>query len=396
MMRSVIVCPDEDLGAALEQALAESRSVSVVRTRSYPSALDLEVVLHEYDPQVVFLSLESVAQSLSVVSSLEQKAPRVPVVAVNRTLDPDLLVTVMRAGVREFLSPPFEKKSLGEALLRIESLLGRRSVEGQNTGWLYTFLPSKAGVGTSTVALNTSLALSRRPESSVLLADFDLNCGMVAFLLRLNSPYSVVDALERADELDEDLWNKLISCVGRLDVLPAGRLNPGTRIDPSQLHPLLEFARHCYQVISVDLSGMMEKYSIGLMDESARIFLVCTPEVPSLHLAAEKLKFLRSLNLGERVQILLNRTQKQSAISSQEMERILGAPVHMTLPNDYGKVHQALMSGQAVDPSSKLGKRFEELAQTLLEAPSAPLSKRRRFLEYFSLSSERGTVGVEK
>lgn len=396
MLRGVVICPDEDLGAALEQALAESRSVSVVRTRSYPSAPDLELLLRAHDPQVVFLSLESTSESLRVASSLEHSGPGVAVVAVNRTSDPTSLVAIMRAGVREFLSPPFEQKSLREALGRMESLLGRKSVEGLNTGWLYTFLPSKAGVGTSTVALNTSLALSRRPESSVLLADFDLNCGMVAFLLRLNSLYSVVDAVERADELDEDLWNKLISCVGRLDVLSAGRLNPGTRIDPSQLHPLLDFARDYYKVICVDLSGMMEKYSIALMDESARIFLVCTPEVPSLHLASEKLKFLRSLNLGERVQILLNRTQKQSAISGQEMERILGAPVHMTFPNDYGKVHQALMSGQAVDPSSKLGKRFEELAQTLLEAPSAPLSKKRRFLEYFSLSPEGGTVGAEK
>ena len=396
MLRGVIVCPDEDLGAGLERALTESQSVSVVRTRSYPSALDLEVVLREYDPQVVFLSLESVSQSLSVVSSLEQKAPGVSVVAVNRTPDPDLLVTMMRAGVREFLSPPFEKKSLGEALLRIGSLVERKPAEGLNTGRLYTFLPSKAGVGTSTVALNTSLALSRVPDSAVLLADFDLNSGMIGFLLRLNNSYSVVDAVDRADELDEDLWTKLISPVGRLDVLSAGRLNPGIRIDPSQLRPLLEFARLHYQVICVDLSGMMEKYSVQLMDESARIFLVCTPEIPSLHLAAEKLKFLRSLDLGDRVQILLNRTQKNSAISGPEMERILGAPVRLSIPNDYAKVHQALMSGRAVEPSSRLGKRFEELAQALLEAPAVATAKKRRFLEYFSLSPVEDTARAEK
>jgi pilus assembly protein CpaE len=396
MLRGVIICPDEDLGIALERALSESRAVSAVRTRSYPSALDLEVMLREYDPQVVFLSLESAAQSLNLAVSLEQKAPGVPVVAVNRIPDPGLLVTMMRAGVREFLSPPFEQNSLREALSRVEGLLGRRLPEAPNAAWLYTFLPSKAGVGASTVALNTSLALSRMPDSAVLLADFDLNSGMVGFLLRLSNQYSVVDAVDRADELDEDLWSKLVSCVGRLDVLSAGRLNPGVRIDPSQLRPFLDFARLQYRVICVDLSGMMEKYSIYLMDESARIFLVCTPEVPSLHLAAEKLKFLRSLDLGERVQILLNRAQKNSAIPSQEMERILGAPVCMTLPNDYAKVHQALMSGQAVDLSSRLGRRFEELAQSLLEVPKAPVTRKRRFLEYFSLSPGEDPVRAGK
>lgn len=396
MLRGVIICPDEDLGAEVERALAESRLVSVVRTRSYPSTPELEVMLREYDPQVVFVSMESAAQLLSVTSSLEHKAPGVPVVAVNRNPDPGLLVTLMRAGVREFLSPPFEQRSLREALGRIEELVGRKASETQKRARLYTFLPSKAGVGTSTVALNASLALSRMPDSQVLLADFDLNSGMIAFLLRLNSPYSVVDAVERAEKLDQDLWTKLISCVGRLDVLSAGRLNPGVRIDPSQLRPFLAFVRRHYQVMCADLSGMMEKYSIGLMDESAGIFLVCTPEVPSLHLAAEKLKFLRSLDLGDRVQILLNRAQKNSPIPTQEMERILGAPVRLTIPNDYLKVHQALMSGQAVEPSSKLGKQFEELAQTLLETPAAPVSKKRRFLEYFSLSPGEDPIRAGK
>jgi len=59
-------------------------------------------------------------------------------------------------------------------------------------------------------------------------------------------------------------------------------------------------------------------------------------------------------------------------------------------------VHEALMSGRAVEPSSRLGKRFEELAQTLLEAPAVPTAKKRRFLEYFSLSPVEDTARAEK
>jgi hypothetical protein len=55
----------------------------------------------------------------------------------------------------------------------------------------------------------------------------------------------------------------------------------------------------------------------------------------------------------------------------------------MTIPNDYARVHAALMAGQTVAPSSGLGKRFEELAKSL-SSRTAPVPRRRRFLDYFS------------
>jgi pilus assembly protein CpaE len=394
MLRGIIVCPDEELGASLEHALVEIRLASVVRTTRYPSPLEVERLIREHRPQIVFLGLESPERCLNVALSMEEKAPDVPVAVVGRSWDPAMLLSMMRAGVREFVAPPFEEKSLREAVLRIMNLLGRQSSTG--TSRLYSFLPSKPGVGASTVALNTCLALARVPEISVLLADFDLNCGMIGFMLKLNSQYSVIDAVEHAHELDEELWTRLISCAGKLDVLPAGMLNPGHRIDPTYLHPLMNFVRRSYDVVCVDLSGMMEKYSIDLLHESGRILLVTTPEVPALHLAAQKLGYLRSLDLASRVQVILNRMEKYSVLSKEEMERMLGAPVQMIIPNDYDRVHQALMAGQPVEPSSKLGKRFEELARMLLESPEVVTGRKRRFLEYFSVGTTGSTSIVEK
>jgi len=269
--------------------------------------------------------------------------------------------------------------------LRIASLAERACPPGTNR--VYAFLPSKPGVGASTVALHTCLALSRIPQTSVLLADFDLNNGMLGFMLRLNSQYSVIDALEHAHELDDELWTRLTSSAGNLDVLPTGKLNPGHRIDPAYLHPLINFARRNYDVVCLDLSGMMEEYSIELMQVSTQILLICTPEIPALHLAAQKLRYLHSLELGSRVQIILNRAQKYPMLSEAEMERMLGAPVHLTIPNDYARVHKAMMVGHMVEASSRLGKRFEELARALREAPAEAPSKGHQFLEYFSLGA---------
>src|SRR5439155_9604106 len=122
--------------------------------------------------------------------------------------------------------------------------------------------------------------------------------------------YSVVDAAENALDLDENLWPKIVSNKDHLDVLPVGKLSPGFRIEASQIRNILNYARRHYSSIFVDLSGMMEKYSVEILHEAKRVYLVTTAELPALHLCREKLAFLRNQDLGDRVSILLNRAQR--------------------------------------------------------------------------------------
>jgi pilus assembly protein CpaE len=373
MLRGVIICPDQKLGTELMEALAPTQRVEVVRTLDhYPNDVALARFLRAAAPEVVFLSVESTQESLELASRIEAQAPGTLIVAINRTCTPDTLIEPMRAGIREFLAPPFDSDVVRQALDRMEQLIERtpRIIESAQ---VIAFLPSKAGVGASTVALNTSIMLSQLADSKTLLMDLDLNCGIIAFMLQIDSPYSIVTAAENAAEMDEDLWRKVVSSFDRLDVLSAGKLAPGFRIEVSQIRYLLEFARRNYKVISVDLSGILEKYSIELLHEANEIFLVCTLEVPSLHLAREKLRFLRGLDLGSRVKILLNRVQRSgSLIPISEVEKLLQLPVYRTFPNDYIGVHKALTSGKHVNPASELGKGFRSLAEAIRAEQQPP------------------------
>ena len=44
--------------------------------------------------------------------------------------------------------------------------------------------------------------------NQVLLADLDPLTGTLSFLLKIKSIYSFLDALQRAHELDADLWRR--------------------------------------------------------------------------------------------------------------------------------------------------------------------------------------------
>jgi pilus assembly protein CpaE len=388
MLRGIVICPDFDLNDRLDTVLADIGVVNITRTLDrYPNSLELLRFLRAHAPQVVFLSIESMIKALDVSREIEKNTPGVQVVAVGRACDPQILLELMRAGIREYASLPFDRQGLSESLLRIRNALDAKPPEIESTDNVFSFLPSKAGVGTSTIALNASVAVSRLPGANTLLSDFDLNSGMIRFMLKLENQYAVTDAAEHSLEMDESLWPQMVTSIDSLDVLHAGKLNPDFRVEPTQIRHLMEFMRRNYRVLCFDLSGNLEKYSLEVMHESKRIFLVCTPEIPSLHLAREKYLYLKQLDLGDRVSVLLNRCQKRPLITPQQIEQLLGLPVHMTFPNDYQGVHRALTFGRWIEPTTDLGKQCTLLAQSMMGSrhAAAGADSKKKFIEYFSI-----------
>lgn len=349
-------------------------------------------LLRSLTPQLILLSVESVTEAVALAKAVESHLHAVPVIAIGQQSRPDVLLEMMRAGVREFLQSPFDPAAVQAGLERVREAAERAPRSPDMTDKVISFLPAKAGVGTSTVALHMSAALARAPDARVLLMDFDLNCGMIGFMLKLENPYSVTHAAENAFQLDESLWRRLISSCGALDVLPAGKINPGVRIDPPQIRSLLDFARRHYKVVCLDLSGNLEKYSVEVMRESRSVFLVCTAELPSLHLAREKLGYLRSVDLGDIVQIVLNRVGRRDVVRSEEVEKLLGQSVHSVFPNDYKGIHESLAAGKPVKWDSELGRRFLETSERLLSDGGTGGRKKPKFVEYFSLVPARYTL----
>ncbi|MSV36189.1 MAG: hypothetical protein EXQ47_11430 [Bryobacterales bacterium] len=351
---------------------------------SYPTSVELSRLMRAHGAEIVFLSFESLESALEIVRMFESDANQAQIFGFHSALNTQILYESMRAGVREFLVDPFHEQALFQSLSHVKSLLDRRPVDYADSDQIFAFLPSKAGVGTSTIAANTGSALARMPDMRVLLADFDLSSGMLRFMLKLNNEFSVFDAAKYAYNMDEALWPQLVTKRGGMDVLHAGPLNPNLRIDAKQIRGLVTFMRRQYGTLCFDLSGNLEKYSLELMQESKRILMVCTPEIPSLHMAREKMAFLKQMDLDSRVSVVLTRMEKKVMFSKQQVEDLVGVSVIRTFPNDYPAVNRSLASGTLLPETSELGKAFEGFANALV-APKA-LGKlqpyERKFLDF--------------
>jgi pilus assembly protein CpaE len=368
-MRALIICPDTTLVADLREVLEQSVPEQVVRViGEYPEPEKLLRIIRILAPTVVFVSAANPARLANVVTGVRSCRPATQFVAINDVCTPDVLLTAMRLGIQEFVNPPLDRETVSQCVDRAMQAFKDASLTAPEDSLVYTFIPAKQGVGTTTLAVNAALWLGSN-DITTFLGDFDMNCGLVRFMLKLQNQNSVAEAASVISTIDDTLWQQLVTSMQKLDIMHAGTIDPHVRVEPAQIMTLLDLVRRMYRVAVMDLSGNLEKFSIEMMHESTAILLVTTAEMPALHLTREKLRFLHSINLGDRVQVLLNRVSKASLLNVAQVEEIIGRTVHMSFPNDYATVHNALGRGEKVSDSSLLGQQCRKLGEWMNRTP---------------------------
>jgi pilus assembly protein CpaE len=367
MLRVAVIGNEVEIDSQLLPLLREKLGMSSIRQLpGYPDAEKLERFMRASFPRLLFVSMAEPKKAEYIARWLKQFAPGTQVAGVSAIGDADTLRSALRAGMLDCLAIPFDEAQVGEVLRLAEQNVGPAETEFGNKGKVISFLPSKPGVGASSIAMNVSLAMSRRMEGRVLLADFDLNLGLQGFLFKMSAVHSATEAGEHAFHMDEEIWENLVARRGNLDLLGSGYASPGQRLDPSAVKELLQFWRRNYQTICIDHSGVFERYSIDLLMASDEIVLVSTPEIAPLHLAKARMGLLREYGLADKVTFVVNRAKPRDAVTKEACEQCVGVPVALFLPNDYARLEEAQFKGTHVAVDSPLGLGFEELAGQLV------------------------------
>jgi len=394
-MRTILVGLDQPLNHDLVTALAQFPEIQLVRqVAPYPGPDDFLRILRARRPDFVFISAADLGRFESLMAAIDDRSPGLPVICVSDVVHPlDLIPKLMHMGVRELLTPPITQERLGEVIASIARQLSKHPSPVVRLGDLYAFLPAKPGVGSSTITVSTSCALADELGIRTLLLDCDLMAGVTKFLLKLGNSSSIVNAMDHADILDEDLWSQMVGHWDGLEVLHAGELAPPATLTAASLEVVLGFARAQYDTICADLASSLDPFTVQIMREARRIFMVTTPELVPLYLAADRLRHLKDLGLADKVSLLLNRKNpSHHGLSDSEAAQLVGMPIAHRFSNDYPGVQGAILGGVPVSHRSSLGQSIMTLARSLApdasRAETAPAHPR-KFLEFFHVPSAR-------
>lgn len=366
--RAVVISPSVRLLEELEPLLlSQLPGAAINYVRSYPSPSELSGLLAG-GGQLVFLDAATdTDQATQLLGEISRLGSGVQILALLAGNNPDAILRCLRAGASDFLIQPFTPDQFEAALAKVARVQpAQEGSPGKDPAKIFAVMPAKGACGATTVACNLAFQWKRQGAKRILLADLDLLAGTMSFLLKIKSNYSFVDVLNRAGELDQDLWNAMVTQVNGVDVMLAPELIAEGIQDLKDPSPIIEYARHIYDVIVIDSGGVYGDWNLNQARLATDLLLVTTNELPALQAAQRALSYLDTNRIGRwKVRLVVNRYHRDVGLSREVIGTALHTDVFDSLPSDYEAVQNALMEGKPIPTSTPFGKSIVSLADKL-------------------------------
>ena len=324
--------------------------------------------LERMRPDVVLVDISNWKEPLEgLVASIRNAVGDPLIFALHMVADADTILASLRAGINEFLYPPLQEPLRKSLEKRAAERSRRREGTAKGGGKSFGFLSAKGGCGATTLVCHVAAELGRHSQK-VLLMDLDMHAGLIGFITKTKSVYSILDAINNLHRLDISYWKALVSNgIPGVEIV-ASPLALGSKQEPKddQIRHVLGFARPHYDWTLVDLGRSLSHLAMAALEEIDEACLVTTLEVPALHQSKQIIQTLLDGGYGKhRIKLILNRSPKRLDITPGELEKMLGVPIFCMIPNDYPELYETYAEGRMLTRTSDLGKNIARLAMKL-------------------------------
>ena len=306
--------------------------------------------LHDVDTLPDALVLHLAENSRAELESLAARAVnrRPPLIVVGAGSDPAIMRMAMHAGARDLLPLPLVEDDLIGALKRIERDHSAAAARGEAN--VTAFMNAKGGCGATLLACNVGHMFAALAHRRVALLDLDLQFGAIPLYFDLFPKRGVLQALENIDSLDEVSFDGyLVEQASGLKILGHAAEDPLSTHAAStqQVQKLLDVAVRAHDHVVIDLPRRIDSTSALILERAHHVVIVVQQSVATLRDATRLMNCLRR-ELGvskDRVVTVVNRYQKDSGITTEDIRTTLGCGELSLVPNDFRTVSVCLDTG---------------------------------------------------
>ena len=236
---------------------------------------------------------------------------------------------------------------------------------------IVSYLGTKGGTGTTTLAVNGAADIRRMTQRSTVIVDVTHGPGDVALFLGLRPRHSLLSALDHLAWIDPVLMSKYVvehEC--GLHVLAAGDEynRPGPR-DVDALEQTIRALDATYDFVILDAGASFTMATAATLPMSDVILMVANPDVPCLRNLQRLVDRVKASGVpDERLRIVLNRASEFGVLSTAQIERVLGVTISLSVNSDYRTVASAVNSGVPVSAlrESELNAQLDAIARTII------------------------------
>ena len=383
-VRILVVDADPTVQRALGYALAQA-GYEVISSSEGPGALR---IARTERPALVLLAANLPGvDGFTVVSRLRLEdgpSTHTPVILLLDEGEAEQRGKALRSGADDYLIKPFHP---AELMARMRSLLSRfvpmdtpsptgraaaaAAPRRREPARVVLFYGAKGGVGTTTIAINTAIALHKELGQRVCLIDANLQFGDHRVFLDLGLDRKSIVELTTAGAFDlEFIRQVLVKHESGIDLLLAPPSPETAELVTHELLPeVISQLTDEFDYIVLDVDKRLDEINLAIMDVANIVFVVMTADLPCLKNVRLVLETIGHLGYSEdKIRLVLNRSNAFTGINVKNAESALRRRIDYQLINEYRSAIGALNSGAPfmyTKADSVLGKNVLEFVKTM-------------------------------
>jgi pilus assembly protein CpaE len=320
--------------------------------------------------------LECASDSRETLAPLERLAllhPQVSYILVVKQPSSEFLLQAMRMGVREVLPAPVNAELLRMA---IDRLRDKMDIRPAKNGKVLAFISCKGGSGATFIASNLAHALSTIDNTKVGFLDLNLQFGDASLFVSENRPTSTLaDLTHDIRRLDVSLLTGSMMQISPSFSLLAAPEDPaqGMEVTPDHIDKLIALARSQFDFVVIDVGRSLDAATLKALDHADMLFPVLQLTLPYVRDGKRLLTIFNSLGYPKsKINLIVNRQEKGSQITMEDLEQALGMRIFRTIPNHYAAVAASVNQGMPItklNRNSPVSKALIELSHLLAQEP---------------------------
>ncbi|OGW12747.1 MAG: hypothetical protein A3G93_01225 [Nitrospinae bacterium RIFCSPLOWO2_12_FULL_45_22] len=396
-LKLLLLSPDAELLASTKWLLEEIGGVDFSLHRSHVQG-SLPII-QKFSPDILLLHLGEVdmQREMEMAENILKKEPGISLFFISTNQDPQTLRAALKIGAKDFLSLPIKAEELRAAIERVretkESQLESKGTQGK----IISVIGCSGGAGSTTISVNLAKSMLLLEENKkIVLLDLNIQFGHLHLFLDLNPITTLWDFVRDIERVDQTfLETGLARHSSGLYLLGTSQeVEDSELIPPSHVEKILRLCKTSFDYIIIDTDRYLSELTIKALDLSDEIILVTQLTIPALH-NTKKYLFLfdRLCYSPEKIKLLLNRYQKDSGFSLNEVEKTLNHKFDYKIPNNFARVELSINQGvPLVDSNAKdeISKSFITTGEIISQVKRKKKSTWRLFGGFSVHSKERG------
>lgn len=258
----------------------------------------------------------SVPASLDRLEDARKAAPRLPQIAAIADASVALVRTLIKQGVADVVSLPFDPDELLQASISAAENEVRATAIPGKTAPVIAVVRATGGSGATTIATHLADALgsSEDAKRGACMIDLDVQYGAAAGMMGLSPRRNLHDLLVAGERMDGSFLRAVaVEQSPHLSLIAApDEIVPLETIETDYLLKVIDTAKAEYDYVVLDMPSNWTSWNLSTVLAADEILMVVELNIASLRQAKRRIELFRSFGVdASRISVVVNRVEKK-------------------------------------------------------------------------------------